>query len=67
MRILGAIVEPAAGFLFVHIADDLHGSAVRPQLIGHDDIAPTKAMQQQTAIVCADGWLGSGEAITSAT
>ena len=31
VRILGPIVQPAAGFLFVHIADDLHRSAVRPQ------------------------------------
>ena len=31
MGVLGAIVQPAAGFLLVRVADDLHGSAVRPQ------------------------------------
>jgi len=31
MRILGSVVEPAAGFLPVKIADDLHSSAVRTQ------------------------------------
>ena len=52
MGVLGAIVQPAAGFLLVRVADDLHGSAVRSQFVGHDDMRPTKAMQQQRAIVC---------------
>ena len=31
MGVLGAIVQPAAGFMLVRVADDLHGSAVRPK------------------------------------
>jgi len=48
-------VEPAARFLFVGVADDLQRRTIGSQLVGHDDMWRTKAMQQQRAIVCADG------------
>jgi len=38
MRILCPIVEPAACFLEIGVANDLHGSAIGPQLIGHDNL-----------------------------
>ena len=44
MGILSPVIQPTPGFLFVSIADDLHRGAVRPQLIGHDDMWWTKAL-----------------------
>ncbi len=44
VRILRSIVEPATSFLLFSIADDLHGSAVRPQQIRHDDMWSPKAL-----------------------
>ena len=38
MRILGAIVEPAASFLTAGIANDLRGGAIGPQFVGHDNL-----------------------------
>ena len=38
MCILGPIVEPAASFLFVSAADDLHRRTVRSQLVDHEDL-----------------------------
>jgi hypothetical protein len=37
--ILSSIVEPAAGFLFVHIADHLHHRAVGTELISDKVLA----------------------------
>jgi len=38
MGILGPIVHPAASFLLVGIADNLHGRAVGSELVGHQDM-----------------------------
>jgi len=41
VRILGSIVQPTTCLLAICVADDLHGSAVRPQKISHDDMWST--------------------------
>ena len=33
-----SVVYPAAGFLPISIADDLHRSTIRSQFVGHDDL-----------------------------
>ena len=38
VRVLGAIVEPTEGFLSTGIANDLHGGAIGPQFVGHDNL-----------------------------
>ena len=37
MRILRAIIQPAASFLPVIVPNNLHPGAIRPQFVGHDD------------------------------
>ena len=43
MRILASVVQPAAGFLLVRIADDLHRSAIGTQLIRYHNMRPAVA------------------------
>jgi hypothetical protein len=54
VRILGSIIKPAAGFLFVHIADHLHRRTVGTELVGDEDMcAPWRFMVFQRNFIAA--------------